>query len=98
MQSTTFQTNQVEIATYQPEDASGNPGQLQSGNVPTSTSSAPAICAVAADPTGLKVVLTAVSAGLATITIAGVNALGTAISTVYQVIVAPTVDPAVGFS
>ena len=98
MQSTTFQSNQIELAVYQPEDANGNAGQLQQGNVPTSTSDTPAVCTVAVDATGLNATLTAVSAGSANITISGVNALGTTISTVFQVVITPTVDPAVGFN
>jgi hypothetical protein len=98
MQSTTFSSNQIELALYQPEDAKGNPGQLQPGNVPTSVSDTPAVCTVTVDPTGLIATLTAVAAGSANITISGINALGTTISTVYQVVITPTVDAATGFN
>lgn len=95
MQSTQFNETQTEITIATPIDASGNPGVLQPGSVPSFSNSNNAAATVSIDPTGLILTLKGVAAGSTQVTLSGLSSAG-AFSTTFGVTV--TGGPAVGFT
>jgi hypothetical protein len=80
---------------FTPEGADGNPGLLQAGNVPTITVDDSNVTLVAsADGSSVQATVAASDTGSSyNLTVSGINSLGVAISTVFNVPILPAAPP-----